>query len=263
MKYKTSVKNWEGLAQNDALWSILTDSSKKGEKWNPEEFFASGRKEIDATFSLLEKKGIVINKKSTALDFGCGAGRLTRSLYDRFDKITGVDASSTMVEIASKGNEDLQDKISFLLNEKSDLSLVESSSLSFVISFIVLQHIPFPQSLNFVSEFTRILEEDGLAVFQVPVKDVRKISLWQRIKSTIRIRERLALIGIGSGFQMDMHILSEAQIKKAVENQNGSIEASFYTNQTLPDYNGDLEFYEKETEACGYMSKMFIVRKKG
>ena len=60
MKYKTSVKNWEGLAQNDALWSILTDSSKKGEKWNPEDFFKSGQIEVDTSLKILRDNQIEI-----------------------------------------------------------------------------------------------------------------------------------------------------------------------------------------------------------
>lgn len=261
MKYKTSVKNWEGLAQNDAFWSILTDKSKKGEKWNPEDFFKSGEKEIDAAIDILLKNDIKISKKDLAIDFGCGAGRLSRALTKHFDKVIGVDASQTMVDIARKGNEDLKTSLSFELNEKGDLSFMPSEKVSFALSFIVLQHIPFPQSLGFVSEFVRILEKDGIAIFQVPVRDVRKLSPWQRFKSFLRIRERLALIGIGKGFQMDMHILNESQIKRVVEEQNGRIEHSFFSNQTLPDYNGDLKIYPTETEACGYISKLFVVRK--
>lgn len=261
MKYKTSVKNWEGLAKNDALWSILTDKSKKGEKWNPEEFFKSGKMEVDAAIQILLNNGVVISKKQLAMDFGCGAGRLTRALTDHFEKVVGIDASQTMVDIARTGNADLKSNLSFQLNEKDDLSILPTNSVSFALSFIVLQHIPFPQSLKFVSEFVRILEKDGIAVFQVPVKDVRKLSAFQRFKSFMRIRERLALVGIGKGFQMDMHILTENQIREAVVAENGEIEKSFFSNQTLPDYNGDLKTYPVETEACGYISKLFVVRK--
>ena len=261
MKYKTSVKNWEGLAQNDALWSILTDKSKKGEKWNPEDFFKSGQTEVDAAMDILLKNNVEVSKKDVAIDFGCGAGRLSRALTNHFDKVIGVDASETMVDIARKGNEDVKESLSFELNEKGDLSFLPSKSVSFALSFIVLQHIPFPQSLGFVSEFVRVLEKDGIAMFQVPVLDVRKLSSWQRFKSFVRIKERLALIGIGKGFQMDMHILTEDQIKEVVVAQNGRIEKSFFSNQTLPDYNGDLKVYPTETEACGYISKIFVIRK--
>lgn len=261
MKYKTSVKNWEGLAQYDALWSILTDGNKKGEKWNVQEFFNSGSKEIDAAFSALKENGIEVSKTTKAIDFGCGAGRLTRALCDRFDKVVGVDASNTMIDLARKGNKDKEDKISFALNQDGDLNFIPSGTVSFAMSFIVLQHIPYPQSLNFISEFVRILEPGGLAVFQVPTKDVRKLSTWQKFKSTVRVRERLALIGIGKGFQMDMHVLDKGEISKAVLGQGGVIERSLYTNQTLPDYNGALKVYSEETEACGYISEMIVVRK--
>lgn len=262
MGYKTSMKNWEGLAKNDALWSILTDGSKKGEKWNPDDFFKSGEREVEAAFSLLKEKGVEVTQTNSALDFGCGAGRLTRALYSRFDHIIGLDASQTMVDIADESNIDFKDKLEFTLNQRSDLKDFESNSISFILTFIVLQHIPFPQSLNFIKEFVRVLEPGGLLMFQVPVKDVRSLTLWQRFKTTVRIKERLALVGIGSGFQMDMHVISEDKIEEAIKEQGGEISLSIHTNQTLPDYNGDLEFYEKEKEASGYMSKLFVIRKK-
>ena len=55
MGYKSSIKNWEGLAQRDALWSILTDDTKKDGKWDTENFFKSGQKEVELVFDYLKK----------------------------------------------------------------------------------------------------------------------------------------------------------------------------------------------------------------
>jgi SAM-dependent methyltransferase len=262
MGYKSSVKNWEGLAKNDALWSILTDKSKKGDRWNTDDFFKSGKSEVEAVLALLKNEGIEVKRKNTAIDFGCGAGRLTRALYPYFEKVVGIDASETMVLLGRENNSDFSDKLEFKLNQTASLEGFSNASVSFALTLIVLQHIPFPQSLNFIKEMVRVLETDGLCVFQVPVKDVRKLSLWQKFKSTVRIRERLALIGIGSGFQMDMHVIEEGIIESAIQEMKGEIVLKSYTNQTLPDYNGDLQFYKEEHAASGYVSRLFVVRKK-
>lgn len=39
--------SWEHFAEEDAMWAILTDPQKKGNKWTREEFFASGQADID------------------------------------------------------------------------------------------------------------------------------------------------------------------------------------------------------------------------
>ena len=43
--------------------------------------------------------------RDRALDFGCGVGRLTRALGDRFDAVVGVDISAGMVEQARRLND--------------------------------------------------------------------------------------------------------------------------------------------------------------
>src|SRR5713101_2448676 len=40
-------RNWEGLAQTDPLWSICTDPEKRNKGWNQDEFFATGKHEIE------------------------------------------------------------------------------------------------------------------------------------------------------------------------------------------------------------------------
>jgi hypothetical protein len=39
-------RKWDYLGASDPLWAIMTDDSKTGNRWDVDEFFASGR--IDA-----------------------------------------------------------------------------------------------------------------------------------------------------------------------------------------------------------------------
>lgn len=261
MGYKSSIKNWEGLAQRDALWSILTDDQKKGGKWSSDSFFDSGKREVEAILEWIQLEGISIDKKSTALDFGCGAGRLSRALLNHFQKVTGVDASPTMVQIGNKANTDYSNQLQFVVNQSSDLSQFKSGSFSMVFTTIVLQHIPYPQSLKFIKEFIRILEPSGLAVFQIPTEDRRQLSTWQKLKSALRIRERLALLGIGKGFHMDMHTISSNEIEEAIKDEGGNVVLQTNTNHTEPAFNGNLKFLGNDEVASGFISKLFVVRK--
>ena len=91
-------KTWELLAEEDALWAICTAPDKRGGKWDPAEFFASGEKEIRTVLDYLRSREVPVRQEGDALDFGCGVGRLTGALARQFVSCCGVDISSRMIE---------------------------------------------------------------------------------------------------------------------------------------------------------------------
>ena len=92
-------KNWDEFGKTDPLWAILTNPGRKGGKWTPEEFFASGRGEIAAIMNRAEALGFPVRREA-ALDFGCGVGRLTQALCAWFERCCGVDIAPSMIELA-------------------------------------------------------------------------------------------------------------------------------------------------------------------
>jgi hypothetical protein len=38
--------NWDRLGRSDPLWAVLTETSRRGGGWTPEEFFATGERDI-------------------------------------------------------------------------------------------------------------------------------------------------------------------------------------------------------------------------
>jgi len=157
-------QNWTQLGKEDAMWAVLTDDSKKGNKWNEAEFFQTGRAEISAEIQRLRDAGVPLNLQR-ALDFGCGPGRLTQALGDYFSAVDGVDISSSMIEKANALNRK-PDSVHYHLNIKSDLSFFPSNSYDFVYSAITLLHIPPPHQESYIAEFVRLLKPGGVARFQ-------------------------------------------------------------------------------------------------
>ena len=259
MSYRSNVDNWEGLAKEDALWAILTDPDKKGGAWNEEAFFKTGEIEIENLFDYLSSQQFIPDL-NTAMDFGCGVGRISRALYPKFSKIIGIDASETMIDQAKKLNQAFSDKISFLLNKAPDLSILPDNSISFIYCTIVLQHIPTSNSLKFISEFTRILSPGGILVFQLPIKDIRNISTLRRIREKLKIRERLAGLGFMTKPQMEMNVFEEKEILSLLNKEGCEVLDAAYTNHTSPSFNGALEFI-KEDESIDFVSRMFVVQK--
>jgi SAM-dependent methyltransferase len=155
---------WTALAENDAMWIVLTAEDKRGGKWTQEDFFAEGRKEIDRVMQTVRDNGLPLSFGS-ALDFGCGLGRLSQALARHFPSVDGVDVSASMIRQAQQYNK-YQDKVRYHLNVKTDLSLFPKNSFDFIYSSIVLQHIPTRHQLLYIAEFMDLLKPGGIAYFQ-------------------------------------------------------------------------------------------------
>jgi hypothetical protein len=67
---------WESLVQRDALHAILTHETKARANWNVAGFVLTGNAEIETVLRHLAELKCVPDWNVTALDFGCGVGRL-------------------------------------------------------------------------------------------------------------------------------------------------------------------------------------------
>src|SRR5665647_199279 len=139
MSYLQDLRsNWNEFGLTDPLWAIATDPEKKGNKWELDEFFDRGVREIDALMDHLESRHISI-PKGRALDFGCGVGRLTQALARLFNVVDGVDIAPSMIELANKYNR-YGDRCRYYVSD-ADLSLFEDGAFDFIYTSFVLQHI--------------------------------------------------------------------------------------------------------------------------
>jgi SAM-dependent methyltransferase len=156
---------WERLAQIDPLWAVLSEPDKKGRRWVAEEFLASGEAEVANLLADLEKLGF--SARGEAVDFGCGAGRLSIALARRFDHVTSIDISPTMLEIAEQfaGS---SPSITFVHNARPDLVCLADSSVDLAYSNIVLQHMDAHLAVGYLQELARALRPDGVLAFQLP-----------------------------------------------------------------------------------------------
>ncbi len=169
---KGSLKNtkneWEVLAKFDPLWAILGENNKRFGKWDENEFFNTGEKEIASVISYVKKKRILLKNINRVLDFGCGVGRLTRALAKHFPKVYGIDISKTMINKAKKINKEYKNCY-FLVNKKVCPLDFPDNHFDFIYSNIVLQHFPSKETvLKQIADFIRILKPSGIALFQLP-----------------------------------------------------------------------------------------------
>lgn len=166
MALKHVRKTYDKLGLADPLYAVLSFREAKNNRWDPEEFFSRGRKEIAAALDYLERLGLEPDKRR-ALDFGCGVGRLTQALCGHFEEVVGIDISASMIAGAQRFNQH-GNRCTYRVNTTPDLAQLEDSSFDFVYSNIALQHTPPESSTRYIAEFFRILRPGGIAMFQIP-----------------------------------------------------------------------------------------------
>jgi SAM-dependent methyltransferase len=159
-------QQWEALGRVDPYWAVISEPGKKGGRWDPDEFFASGANEIRAVLAQAAALGLE-PARSLALDYGCGVGRLSRALAGEFAQVVGVDFSQSMLEEARRANAGIAN-LRFERNDGRTLSAITSGCVDFVYSVIALQHSPADAQREIIREFGRVVAPGGVAVFQTP-----------------------------------------------------------------------------------------------
>jgi SAM-dependent methyltransferase len=265
------AEQWERNATEDPFWAILTDPRRSDRAWSDADFFATGELEWRLVQAFMKEQGLTPDLSGAFLDFGCGVGRVSRQLGASFAGGLGVDVSKEMVAVARRLNPDVE----FVANEAADLGIVADSSVAFVYSHLVLQHMPPGQQAMFIREFLRVMQPGGIAVFQVLVAIEDGRPRWRRMvgrflgptkRRLIRALKRTSTPLV----QMEMHVIPSRRVERIVESAGGHVIAAPFTNSADPAHNGAVRFFNhdvalrrvsKEPGASPILSRFFIVRR--
>ncbi len=145
-----------------ATWDALASGDTATYVGDP----ARGRDELDALFGRLgaDPRG------GLAVEVGCGPGRMTGALAERFDRVLALDVSPAMLARARESVPDA--RVEFLRISGERLDGVADASADVVVCYLVLQHLPGRRLvLSYLGEFGRVLAPGGEAFVQLPVYD--------------------------------------------------------------------------------------------
>ena len=176
---KPLQETWERHAKSDPLWAVLSEPNKTNNRWRIEDFMATGKTEVDSLMSYIRDAGIPLKRRS-ALDFGCGVGRLTQALAGHFESVSGIDISPRMVALAKEYSR-LGSRCNYRVCATPTLPFSDNS-LDFVYSARTLQHMTPAYSRRYLLEFLRVLEPAGLLVFQIPSHRIHSVA---RVRMTL------------------------------------------------------------------------------
>lgn len=212
---------FETFGRQDPMYAALSRGGLEG-KWDPADFFADGRAEIEAVLEYLGALGVDPGR-GRALDFGCAVGRLTQALGGHFREAVGVDIAQAMVDGARRFNQH-GDRVRYVVNTEPDLALFDSGSFDLVYTNKVLQHIPPEFQLRYIAEFMRVLRPGGVAVFQTRNgPTVRPGTVRATLYTLNRRHVRRLLQRVRGRVPYEMHYVSEQLVGERVEQAGGSL----------------------------------------
>src|SRR5262245_38037112 len=229
MNIRESRRNWNLWGKQDPFFAILSYKEKRGGQWREADFFRTGEEEIKAVMEKMQS--LHLNPPhGSALDFGCGVGRLTQALAAHFKVTRGFDIAPSMIELANHYNSERGNRCSFALNLSNKLPQIEDASVDFIYSNITLQHIEPDDTKEYLKEFMRILSSKGVLCFQLPTRQRPRMQepqlSWRaRIKNRLpgslyRVYHRLKHIYRPT---MEMYGIPQEEVTKLLESRNGTV----------------------------------------
>lgn len=166
MNWRTAARYWERAGRADPMAVILTGPDFQPARWDHAEFFAAGRADVENLMAKLRALAPHMPRRS-AIDFGCGVGRISRALARHFDRVIGIDVAASMIDRARALNRD-EPRCTFAVNRSRRLRGIRDDSFDLVYSRLVLQHIPPPAATVYLRELVRVLAPGGVLMFQLP-----------------------------------------------------------------------------------------------
>jgi len=144
---------WDPPADRDAMALILNTTDS-------DEFERSGRSDADRLAAYL-------TGGATALDLGCGIGRVARYLAPRCATLWAVDASPRMLELAGARLSGLPN-VRFARCVDTDVPDVPTASVDLAYALLVLQHLEREDAFLLLEELRRVVKPSGTVFVTFP-----------------------------------------------------------------------------------------------
>lgn len=217
-------RTWNALGQRNAYGAILTGAAGALTEWDTDAFFETGRADTASFLGQLARIAPSV-ERTTALDFGCGVGRITRALAPEFKSVVGVDAAPAMIDRARALNAGIAN-CEFVLNQKPQLEVFPTGRFDVVYSRLVLQHLPPALAAAYIRELIRVLSPGGVLMFQLPERLPPPLKMFldapvtaggikERLpRSLVRLYRRIkyAYLVATSGPRMQMYGLPHSEV---------------------------------------------------
>lgn len=185
---RTERDRWERLAK-DPYYAVINHEVYRGEHLVArlkDEFDRSGDADVGLTLREIREWIDPGFRPRLAIDFGCGAARLTIPLARACEHVTGVDISQVMLREAERNATAAgMENVSFV--STADFFGAQSPAQprpDFIHSYIVLQHIPPRAGMWVINALVERLEPGGIGALHFTF--ARRASVLRRVAHLLR-----------------------------------------------------------------------------
>lgn len=228
---------WEALGTEKPHWSVLVNPDYLPNKIDANilDFYATGERSVQILEKAAARAGKTLPGEGTCFELGCGVGRVTSCLSNRFRHVIASDISQPHLEITRERLQAIDRNNVTLLRLKS-LEILEClEPFDVFYSVIVLQHNPPPLIYRMLQLIFYKVRTGGFVYFQVPVAfPDYKFSIAAYLKAIER----------GEG-AMEMHILPQVYLFRLLDEHGFRILDLQRDNWTGPAYHSITVFAEK------------------
>ncbi len=166
---------WDRLAQDDPHFNVITNPLFHWDCFgeNQQKFWDSGVWDGERFMAWMKRNEALVDpEEATCLEYGCGAGRITRYLATQFKTVIGCDVSLEYLALANAALP--SDAGAWRLIEIENPERVRAlPQFDALFSILVLQHNPPPVIGYLLDELMGLIRPGGVAFFQLPtfIKD--------------------------------------------------------------------------------------------
>lgn len=165
--------DWSIIATHQPFFGVLSNEKFLAENLTPEaidEFYATGRADIDYVAERLREVGGGEFQPAAALDFGCGVGRLSFAMTAYAKRVVGVDVALDMLRIANEQSARAQNEVEFR-------ATAPEGTIDWLNSLIVFQHIPPDRGHAIMRSLVELVAPGGYVSIQLPFyRDQRHVA---------------------------------------------------------------------------------------
>jgi SAM-dependent methyltransferase len=170
-----SDQAWEELGRTQPYSAVLEHASRA-------EFFASGEEHVAHVLKIVHERIDPGYQPTSALDFGCGVGRVLIPLARLCGETVGVDVSDAMLSEARRNCDDRELSNVELISTLDELA--DDRQFDLVHTYIVLQHVARKRGMEILSKLVDRLATGGVGVLHVQyartASPLRKGANWAR-----------------------------------------------------------------------------------
>ncbi len=161
---------WLHLGKTEPHWSVLTNDSYYQDNFhmNRDAFYGSGYPEVQMFDATLVRANVLTANLNRCVELGCGVGRVTGPLAERFNSVVGVDISPSHLLVAKEHFKATSHENIEWVHLDSIASIQNLGVFDVLYSRIVLQHNPPPVMLRLLRDLLNLLRPGGIAFFQIP-----------------------------------------------------------------------------------------------